>query len=171
MVELRLDAELQRRLDPSDVLQESFLEASKRLEEYLRSKPMPLFNWLRFLTAQRLQKLRRFHCGAKGRDPRREVSYTQLPPVKSETLAQQAIARLPSPSDAAVRKEMKKRVQGVLDAMEPLDREILVLRHFEDLTSAEAARELGLREAAARQRYVRALLRFRRAFSTRKSLS
>jgi RNA polymerase sigma-70 factor, ECF subfamily len=161
MVQLRLSPILRGRADPSDVIQESFLEAWRRLPDYLSNPTMPFFLWLRFLVRQQLFALHRRHVGVKARDPRREVALYDgmLPEASSEALASQLLGQLPSPSEALARAELQTRMQEGLDGLDPDEREILALRHFEQLTTAEAARELGISEAAAGKRYLRALRR------------
>jgi RNA polymerase sigma-70 factor (ECF subfamily) len=163
MVAFRLDRRLQGRIDPSDVLQEAYLEASARLAEYLRRPPMPFFLWLRFLARQKLLGLHRHHLGAQGRDAGREVAlhHGTLPETTSAALAAQLLGQQTRPSEAAVRAEMKVRLQEALNGMDPVDREVLALRHFEHLSNAEAARELGIEPSAASKRYLRALKRLK----------
>jgi RNA polymerase sigma-70 factor (ECF subfamily) len=154
---------LQGRIDPSDVIQEAFLDASRRVDEYTALPAMPPFHWLRFLTAQRLATLHRIHLGVKGRDASREVSLHSgpLPSADSRSLAAQHLGRLTTPSRAAIRAEIQIKIQEALNAMEPIDREILALRHFEELSKSETAAVLGLHKAAASNRYVRALRRLK----------
>ena len=163
MVALRLDRRLQGRVDPSDIIQEAYIDASARLAEYARQPDMPFFLWLRFLTGQRLVRVHRQHLGAEMRDVAREVSLYRgaLPAATSAALAAQLLGRDTRPSEAAVRAERSIRLQEALNSMDPLDREVLALRHFEQLSNAEAARVLGLQESAAAKRYVRALKRLR----------
>jgi RNA polymerase sigma-70 factor (ECF subfamily) len=163
MVHLRLDRRLQGRLDPEDVLQEAFLDAARRLGDYADDPRMPPFLWLRFLTMQRLQALHRLHLGVQGRDAGREVSLFDgsLPAADSRSLAAQLLGRLTTPSRAAIRAEIQIRIQEALNAMDPIDREILALRHFEELNNGETAAVLGLHKAAASNRYVRALRRLK----------
>jgi RNA polymerase sigma-70 factor (ECF subfamily) len=159
MVALRLDRRLQGRIDASDVIQEAYLEASARLAEYLQQPTMPFFLWLRFLTSQKLLELHRHHLGAQARDAGREVSLYRgaLPGASSADLAAQLLGHSTRPSEAAIRAEMKIRLQEALNSMEPLDREVLALRHFEHLNNAETAQTLGIQESAASKRYLRAL--------------
>lgn len=166
MVRLRMDIRLQGRIDPADVLQDAFVDASRRLPEYAANPIMPLFLWLRFLTSQRLQLLHRQHFGPT-RDAEREVSLYAgaLPQADSMTLARQLLGRLTSPSQAATRAEMQLRLQDALNAMDPIDREVLTLRHFEELSNRETAEVLGLQQAAASNRYVRALRRLKEILS------
>jgi RNA polymerase sigma-70 factor (ECF subfamily) len=163
MVALRLDRRLQGRIDPSDVIQEAHIEAMTRLREYLRQPDLPFFLWLRLIVGQRLTLLHRRHLGAQARDAGREIGlyHGALPEATSAALAARLLGRLTQPSEAAVRAERKIRIQTALNAMDPLDREILALRHFEQLSNEEAARALGLSKSAASKRYVRALQRLK----------
>jgi RNA polymerase sigma-70 factor (ECF subfamily) len=163
MVRLRLDRRLQGRIDSSDVIQEAYLEAAERFEDYARNPDMPFFLWLRFLTAQKLLVLHRQHLGAKSRDAAREVSLYRgaLPEASSAVLAAQLVGHRTTPSQAAMRAEMQIKLQEALNSMDAIDREVLALRHFEQLSNGETARILGLRESAASQRYARALLRLK----------
>src|SRR5947209_8817170 len=163
MLALRLDHRLQGRVDPSDVLQDTFLEATQRLPEYLRQPDMPFYLWLRFLAGQRLLITHRRHLGAKQRDAGREVSLYRgaMPEASSAALAARLLGRECRPSEVAVRAEMKLRLQEALNSMDALDREVLALRHFEQLSNAETARVLGIQERAAGKRYLRALKRLK----------
>jgi RNA polymerase sigma-70 factor (ECF subfamily) len=165
MVELRLDGRLQARLDPSDVIQEAFLEVARRLDDYLRAPKLPLFLWLRLVVGERLTTLHRQHLGTRMRDAAREVSLYRgaLPAANSAALAARLLGKQTSPSLAAVRAERVLRLQGALNALEPIDREILSLRHFEQLSRAECAQVLGIEEGAAAKRYLRALRRLKEA--------
>jgi RNA polymerase sigma-70 factor (ECF subfamily) len=167
MIALRLDQRLQGRIDASDVIQEAYLEASTRLEDYLRRPEMPFFLWLRFLTGQKLMELHRHHLGTRMRDVGREVSLYRgsLPATSSAALAAQLLGHDTRPSEAAIRAERKIRLQEALNSMDPLDREILALRHFEQLNNAETAQLLGLQESAASKRYIRALKKLKSILS------
>ncbi len=163
MVEVRLDWRLQARVDASDVIQDAYVEVVTRLDEYLRAPRLPLFLWLRLVVGERLLKLHRHHLGAQLRDAGREVSLYRgaLPAASSAALAAQLLGKYTSPTQAAVRAERLLRLQEALNALDPLDREILSLRHFEELTSAEAAQVLDIKQDAAAKRYVRALKRLK----------
>jgi RNA polymerase sigma-70 factor (ECF subfamily) len=165
MVRLRLDRRLQWRLDPSDVLQEAFLDVARRAPEYAAKPTLPPYLWLRFLTGQRLLQLHRRHLGTGMRDAGQEVSLYRgaLPQASSASLAQHLLGRLTSPTQAAARAELQLRVQEALNALDPLDREVLTLRHFEMLTNEETAAVLGVRKSAASKRYVGALRRLKEA--------
>jgi RNA polymerase sigma-70 factor (ECF subfamily) len=163
MVAFRLDQRLQGRIDPSDVIQESYLEASQHLADYLRGPPLPFFLWLRGIAGNKLRELHRHHLAAQMRDAGREVSLYRgtLPETTSAALAARLLGHETRPSEAAVRAEVKVRLQEALNRMDPLDREVLALRHFEQLSPAETAQVLGIKEKAAGMRYVRALKRLK----------
>jgi RNA polymerase sigma-70 factor (ECF subfamily) len=163
MVRLRLNRRLQGRVDPSDVLQEAFLEISKGLADYVRQPTMPFFLWLRHITGQKLIAAHRQHLGAQMRDAGQEVSLYRgaLPQASSVSLAAQLMGRLTSASQAAIRAETQIRLQELLNGMDPMDREILALRHFEMLSNEEAAQVLGIKKSAASNRYIRALKRLK----------
>jgi RNA polymerase sigma-70 factor (ECF subfamily) len=163
MIALRLDRRLQGRIDPSDVLQEAFLAASLQLQDYVRQAGMPFFLWLRLVTGQKLVALHRHHLGKKMRDAGREVALYQgaLPEASSTALAARLLGREPAPSEAAVQAEQALRLEIALNSMDPLDREVLVLRHFEQLSNTETAQVLSIQPAAASKRYVRALRRLK----------
>jgi RNA polymerase sigma-70 factor (ECF subfamily) len=163
MVRLRLDQRVASRLDASDVLQEAFLDVSRRFPEYAAAPAVPFYVWLRALTGQRLIDLHRQHLGVKMRDAGQEVSLYRgaLPQASSGSLAQQLLAGLTSPTQAAVRAEMQLKLQEALNSMDPMDREVLVLRHFEELSNIETAAVLGIEPSAASKRYLRAFRRLK----------
>jgi RNA polymerase sigma-70 factor (ECF subfamily) len=167
MVRLRLDRRLQGRVDPSDVLQEAHIEVAKRAKEYVADPAMPAFLWLGWITGERLLAMHRKHLGAQIRDANLEVSLHRgaLPQATSVSLAELLLGRLTSPTRAARRAEMQVRLQDVLNTMDPIDREVLTLRHFEELSNGETARVLGLTKSAASNRYMRALLRLKETLS------
>jgi RNA polymerase sigma-70 factor, ECF subfamily len=168
MVKLRLDRRLQGRIDTSDVLQEAYLDVARRAAEYVANPTMPFFLWLRLLTGQRLLMVHRQHLGARMRDAGQEVTLYRgaLPQASSVSLAAQLLGRMTSPSAAAVRAEMQLKLQEALNGMDPIDREVLTLRHFEELSNGETAAVLGLQKAAASNRYVRALTRLKDVLSS-----
>ena len=168
VVDMRLDMRLQARIDASDVIQDAYLEVATRLEEYLRDPKLPLFLWLRLVVGERLTTLHRQHLGTQMRDAGREVSlYRQaLPAASSAALAAQLLGKHTSPTQAAIRAERMLRLQEALNTIDPMDREVLTLRHFEHLTRAETARVLGIGEEAAAKRYVRALKRLKAILAT-----
>ncbi|HEV3120341.1 MAG TPA: sigma-70 family RNA polymerase sigma factor [Isosphaeraceae bacterium] len=163
MVGFRMDPRLQGRVDPSDVVQDVCLEAWQHLGSYAKQPDTPFFVWLRAVAGHKLVDLHRHHLGTRMRDARREVSLYQgsLPGATSAALAAQLLGRLTCPSEAAVRAERKVQLQTALNAMDAIDREVLALRHFEQLTVGETAAVLGIKEKAAGMRYVRALRRLK----------
>lgn len=163
LVKLRLDRRLQGRLDPSDVLQEAFLDVQKKAADFATRTNLPVYLWLRLVTAERLLLLHRHHLGTQMRDAEQEVSLYRggLPAATSHSLASLLLGRLTSPSMAAIRAERQLRLQEALNTMDPLDREVLALRHFEELSNSEVATVLGLSKTAASNRYIRALKRLK----------
>jgi RNA polymerase sigma-70 factor (ECF subfamily) len=168
LIHLRLDRRLSGRIDASDVLQEAYLEVHKRFAEYVRDDALPFYLWLRLLTGQKLTDVHRHHLGTQMRDAGQEVSLYRgaLPQATSGSLAAQLLGKLTSASRAAIRAEQKLFVQEALNSMDALDREVLVLRHFEHLSNDETALVLGIKKSAASQRYVRALKRLKEILSS-----
>jgi RNA polymerase sigma-70 factor (ECF subfamily) len=163
MVAFRLDQRLRGRIDPSDVLQDAYLEAWRDLATYLSRPEIPLFLWLRGIAGNKLRELHRHHLGTRMRDPRREVPLRGGAPAESTTtaLAAELLGDLTRASEQAVRQEIKAQLEAALEAMDPIDREVLALRHFEQLSPEETARVLGIKEKTAGMRYVRALRRLK----------
>jgi RNA polymerase sigma-70 factor (ECF subfamily) len=166
MVRLRMDRRLQGRVDPADVVQEAYLALRGKFPQYSADARLPFFLWLRLEVGQKLVDLHRFHLGTQMRDAGKEVSLHQgaLPQVTSLSLAEHLLGKLTSASHAAMRVELKLRVQEALNSMDAHDREVLILRHFEELSNAEAAQILGIKPSAAVNRYVRALKRLKDVF-------
>ncbi|MFO0950583.1 MAG: sigma-70 family RNA polymerase sigma factor [Isosphaeraceae bacterium] len=163
MIRLRLSRRLAGRVDDEDVLQEAFAEVARRLPEYVRGPRLPLFLWMRHLTALKLAEVHRRHLGTQLRDAGREVTLHRggLPLADSVSLAAQLLGTFTTPSQAAVRAETRLLVQEALNAMDPVDREVLALKHFEQLSTSEIAEVLGLSKAGAGSRYLRAIKRLR----------
>jgi RNA polymerase sigma-70 factor (ECF subfamily) len=168
MIRLRLDRRLWGRLDASDVLQEAFLDVQKKAPDFAAKPEMPAYLWLRLVTAERLLILHRQHLGTKMRDAGQEVSLHRggPPAASTHSLANLLLGRLTSPSQAAIRSERQMRLQEALNGMDPLDREVLALRHFEEMSNSEVAAVLGLSKTAASNRYIRALKRLKEILST-----
>lgn len=160
MVQLRMDPRLRSRVDASDILQETYVEVGRRIEDYLERPRMPFFLWLRFIASQSIVAQYREHMGAQKRDLRRQVP-TGLPSASTPALVDLLMAEGTSPTQAAARDEIRARVAAALERLGEADREILVLRHFEELGNEEAALELGIEPPAASKRYVRALRRLK----------
>src|SRR5262245_25444759 len=166
MVRLRMDRRLQARVDPADVVQDAYLAVRDKFPQYAADPRLPFFLWLRLEVGQKLVEVHRFHLGTKMRDAGQEVSLHRgaLPQVSSVSLAEHLLGRLTTASRAAMRVELKIRVQEALNSMDPQDREVLILRHFEELSNAETAAVLGIKPSAAVNRYVRALKRLKEVF-------
>jgi RNA polymerase sigma-70 factor (ECF subfamily) len=167
VVQLRLSRRLQGRVDDSDVIQEAFLDAGRRLAEYAADPRLPFYLWLRHLTGLKLAEVHRRHLGTQLRDADREVTLHRggLPEADSASLAAQLLGTMTSPSEAAVKAEQRLYVQEALNAMDPTDREVLALKHFEQLSTSEIAAVLGLSKAGAGSRYLRAIKRLREMLS------
>lgn len=163
MIRLRINRKLQGRVDASDIIQDAWLEVSQRLDEYLQDPKIPFFLWVRHVTGQKLIDVHRRHLGTKKRDATMDISLHRgaLPAADSVSLAAQLLGRLTSPSQAAIKAEMRLSVQDALNNMDPIDREVLALRHFEQLSNVETAQILGLSESGATARYLRALKRLK----------
>jgi RNA polymerase sigma-70 factor (ECF subfamily) len=166
MVRLRMDRRLQGRVDPSDVVQEAYLAVRSKFPQFSADSRLPFFLWLRLEVGQKLMDLHRLHLGTQMRDAGQEVSlhHGALPQVSSLSLAEHLLGKMTPASHAAMRAELKIRVQEALNSMDPNDREVLILRHFEELSNNEAAQVLGIKPSAAINRYVRALKRLKDVF-------
>jgi RNA polymerase sigma-70 factor (ECF subfamily) len=173
MVRLRLDRRLQGRVDPSDVLQEAFIDVAAKLPEYAGKESIPFLVWLRMIVGERLLRVHRHHLGAAMRDATREISLHRgaFPEASSVSLAAQLLGKMTSASRAAQRRETKLLIEEVLNGMDPIDREVIALRHFEELSNDEVAAVIGMTKAAASKRYVRAMLRLKAATAKSTGLS
>lgn len=162
MVAARVDPRLAPRLDPSDVVQEALAEAAAGLDEYLRGPPLPFYPWLRHFAWDRLIELHRFHLNSQRRSVTRERPLElPLPDHSAVVLVCQLAGGGTSPSHRLLREELQERVRGALSALSPHDREVLVLRYLEGLTTAETASVLRLSEGAVKSRHMRAIVRLR----------
>jgi RNA polymerase sigma-70 factor (ECF subfamily) len=160
MVAVRMDRRLAARVDPSDVVQEALLDAAQGFDEYLRKRPLPFYPWLRRLAWERLIDLHRRHLHAQRRSVKREQPLApHLSDESVRQLADRVLARQSSPSDRAIRSELRARVRTALDRLGERDREVLVLRHLEQLSTRETAAVLGVSEGTVKTRHLRALER------------
>jgi RNA polymerase sigma-70 factor (ECF subfamily) len=164
VIAFRMDRRLGGRIDAADVIQEAYLTATARFPEYLSDTTMPFLLWLRFIAVQKLAELHRYHLGTKARDASREVSLdnSPLPAATSAVLAAQLLGKQTTPTQAFARAEIKNQLENALNQMEDIDREVVALRHFEQLGNMETARILGINESAASNRYVRAIKRLKK---------
>ncbi len=163
MVDFWLDPRLRTRLDPDDILQESYLNAAQRLPHLAENRGMSFLVWLRAIVRQTFLDVYRRHFGARQRDARRDVPLAggEKPFATSTSLVLQLMGSLTSPSQAAMRAELHGKLEEAIERMDALDREVLALRHFEELTNTETAEVLGIQQKAASMRYMRALGRLK----------
>jgi RNA polymerase sigma-70 factor (ECF subfamily) len=159
IIEHRMDPKLSGRVDPGDVLQETFLEARKRLTRYLEDPKVPVFVWLRGVALDTLINVHRRHVEAQRRDAGQEVSIqaTAVNASSAANLARSLMAADTSPSNAVLREETHQMLERALEILDDIDREVLTMRHFEQLSNDEVAQILGVKKAAASRRYTRAL--------------
>jgi RNA polymerase sigma-70 factor (ECF subfamily) len=160
MIAVRLDRRLAARVDPSDVVQESMAEAAARLDEYVRDRPLPFYPWLRRIASDRLADASRRHLRAGRRSVGREEP-AALPGESVVELAERLLASNGGPSARMRRLERRERVQAALESLPDRDRDVLVLRYLEDLSTADAAAVMGVTEGAVKMRLLRALQRLR----------
>lgn len=168
MVHFRMDPVLATRLDPDDVLQEAWMAAAQRLDHFLNQESLSFFVWLRLIVGQTLIDVQRRHLGAKMRDAYREQSLNQpgaeqeaLSRNTSVSLARRLIGNYTTPSGVAIREEEAQQLRQAINEMDPIDREVLALRHFEELSNSETAQALQIQPKAASIRYVRAMRRLK----------
>ena len=161
IIKFRLDYRIAGRVSDSDVLQETYISAAKKLEHFAQQPQMPAFLWLRLLVGQQFIDLHRQHLQAEKRDVRKEVSLQQnVPsPHTSMAIAAQLAGPMTAVSEIVARAERIERLEATLNQMDAIDREVIALRHFEELSNVETAKVLGIETAAASKRYVRAMSR------------
>lgn len=158
-----MDRRLAGRVDADDVLQEIYLDASARIHHFVGNHSGSFFIWLRLIAIQTMSNVFRRHLDAKKRDAKRDISISSRKSYESPTapIAMQLLGRLTSPSRVAIRKETVRQLEDTIASMKPMDREIISLRHFEQLTNSEIAEVLGIADKAASIRYVRAIARLK----------
>ena len=162
MITVRLDRRLAARVDPSDIVQEALADAARSLDDYLRDRPVPFYPWLRRFAWERLVEVNRRHLQARRRSVAREERLDlHLPDQSARSLAARLLSNCTSPSRQLMRQELRDKVQAALDHLEPRDREILVLRYLEQLSTAESAAALGISVGAVKMRHLRALQKLR----------
>jgi RNA polymerase sigma-70 factor (ECF subfamily) len=168
MVELRMDARLRTRLDASDILQEAYLDLAGDLDAYRADRKLQPLLWMRLHVGRRLTMLHRRHLGTAMRDAGLEISLYReaLPQASSAALASMLLGRHTSPTQAAQRAERLLRIQEALNTLDPIDREVLALKHFEELSRAETAEVLSISPEAAAKRYFRALKRLKEVLAS-----
>ena len=161
IIRFRLDYRLAGRVSDSDVLQDTYLAAAKRLQHFGQQEGMPAFLWLRLVAAQQLVDLHRQHLQAEMRDARKEVSLAAQGPSPHTSLAIAAhlVASQTGVSEIVSRAESIQKLETTLNAMDAIDREVIALRHFEELSNIETAEVLKIEPSTASKRYVRAMSR------------
>jgi RNA polymerase sigma-70 factor (ECF subfamily) len=158
MVAVRLDRRVSARVDPSDVVQEALAEADRKLSDYLKQRPIPFYPWLRQIAWERLMKVHRRHLRTHMRSAAREdAGVLALPDESALELARRLIDPGTSPSHNLLREELRARVQAALAELGERDREVLIMRYLEQLSTREIAVALGITEGAVKTRHVRAL--------------
>ena len=167
MVEARLDDRIKRRVDASDIVQDVLVDANRRLKEYLENPQMSFLPWLRHIAQDRMIDAHRRHRGSAKRSVDREQPIASAMPDRSTMdLAAQLRDSELTPATAATMREMQKRFLGAIEDLNDQDREIILMRHFEQLTNQEAAESLELTPPAASMRYMRAIQRLRKILGT-----
>ena len=168
IVNFRLDYRLSGRVSESDVIQETYVRAATRIDSFLDKEDMPFFVWLRLEVNQKLHEIHRHHFGAEKRDIRKEMKFgsNRDSGKTSMALAAHIVAQMTSPSRLIERAEQIAILEKTLNEMNELDREVIALRHFEELSNIETARILDIEPAAASKRYLRALKRLKEIMET-----
>jgi RNA polymerase sigma-70 factor (ECF subfamily) len=162
MVELRLAASLRRRVDPADVVQQAWIEILRRFDEWCARDDVPFRVWVRLTTRQAVaEATRRYLAPGVEAASRDERAYLSSSNVSAVGMADAFVASTTSPTQGALREELRIRVLDAIESLDPIDREIVALRHLEGLSNADTAAELEIEPAAASKRYTRALLRLR----------
>ena len=165
MVSFRLDHRLRGRIDADDILQEAYVEAARRISHYVRNG-RSFYIWLRLVVIQTMVDLHRHHLGAQKRDVRREQNKRPAyPEATSVSLIRHLVGEVSTPSQAAVKAESLRQLEEALGRMDPIDQEVLALRHFEELTNSEVSELLGIEQKAASIRYARAIGRLRKVLA------
>jgi RNA polymerase sigma-70 factor, ECF subfamily len=161
MVAVRLDRRLAARVDPSDVVQETLVEAARRLDDYLRDRPLPFYAWLRGLAGERVIDTHRRHVTTQRRSVTLEHRDLDLPDASADQLVRRLLAADTSPSNHLMRQERHERLKAALASLPQRDREVVVMRHLEQLSTVEIAAMLEISEPAVKSRLLRALIRMR----------
>ncbi|MCA9071139.1 MAG: sigma-70 family RNA polymerase sigma factor [Planctomycetaceae bacterium] len=164
MIQLRISQQLQRRVDASDIVQEALLQAAVNIDDYKYDPDRPFYLWIRKIAENKLIEAHRRHFLAAKRDARKELAIPPEQPlsVNSNSLAKQLlIGGGSSPASKAIKAEARQMIHEGLDELEPVDREVLVLHHFEQLSMSEIGLVLGISKSGASKRYLKALDRFR----------
>jgi RNA polymerase sigma-70 factor (ECF subfamily) len=159
MVQLRLDQRIQRRIDISDVVQDVLVEANRRLQDYLKTPAMPFHLWLRQIAQDRIIDAHRRHRASAKRsvDRERPLAVPAADDHSTIELVAQLMDRQLTPATAATQQELARLVEAAIASLPDQDCEIIIMRHYEQLSNQEIAQALSLTEPAASMRYLRAI--------------
>ncbi|WP_165221717.1 sigma-70 family RNA polymerase sigma factor [Aquisphaera insulae] len=161
MVVVRLDRRVSSRLDASDIVQETLMEADRRLDDYLRDRPIPFHAWLRRIAGDRIVDAHRVHVASQKRSVNREDNIPALPDESSKALVRSLFADDTSPTQRVIRDENLEAVRSAIESLSGKDRDLLAMRHLEHLSISEIAEAVGISEGAVKVRLLRALVRLR----------
>lgn len=161
MVRVRLHPKVRSRVDESDIVQEVFLDAGERVHEFFTECSLPFPNWLRYIAELKIKQCHRFHLDAQKRSAKNELRFVDENDSLSGIMACQIVSAGTQPGEAAERNEMMQRVTQVLDELNPVDREIICMRHFEQMENADVATALNIDPSTSSSRYLRALARLK----------
>ena len=173
MVTVRMDARVRGRLDASDVIQEAFVEVARRVEAKKVSEGIPFFLWLRMVTGDQLAQLHRRHLGTDKRDAAREVrlNNSTMPSASSVSLANRLAGQFTSVDRGLKREEVRAKLEHAVNSMDENDREIIAMRHFEELSTDEIATLLEMTRSGVLKRYTRAIRRLSESINTASDIS
>jgi RNA polymerase sigma-70 factor (ECF subfamily) len=167
MIALRLDVQLAARVDASDVVQETLVDAARRMTDYARDRPLPFYPWLHRLAAERLAEVHRRHRQSKARSVAREEAVVfAWPDGSAQLMVNRLTAHDTTPGHALLREEQRRQLRAALEVLAPIDREVLMMHYLEDLSFPEIAAILAIGEGAAKMRHLRALRRIRALMSS-----
>ena len=164
MIRMRMSERVRPRVAVSDVLQEAYVDLAQQLGNYAKDPKLPFFLWMRRVTGLRLAKVHREHLGQQIRDANRDRRLdVAMPDASAVYMANQLAGQFTTVSEKAMRNENELRMQAAIEQVSETDREILAMRHVEQLTNSEIAVLLEISESAATNRYVRAIRKLKDA--------
>lgn len=163
IVRFRMDRRLASRFGPEDVLQEAYIEAAKRVKHFQEKFIGSAFLWMRMMVNQTLVDMHRRHLGAQKRSAGKELNALGMGYAveTSLSLSLSVLGSVSSHSKAVATMQLVQKVKDAIEEMDEMDREVLALRHFEELTNKEVAEALGIEQKAASIRHLRALKRLK----------
>ncbi len=161
MVDARMDRRLSVRVDASDVVQDALVDAWRRMDEYFHDQPLPFLAWLRQIVNERMIDTHRRHVVSQRRGVGREVPAPAITNESAVVIARELYANDTSPSNRLACKEFHAQLSDAISSLPETDREILVMRHIEQLDTAQIAEALNITPGAVKARLLRALLKLR----------